>query len=348
MRVHCYRLWCRRVAALGIVVLLGSSYGTTADQSHKIQGASPRIPIGTAVLWRDPGDIASRDLFYGAGGPKDLPQPPFAFLREDLDGQSPKIDVRDRNGVEWTVKLGAEARPETAATRLLWAVGYFADIEYFQSQIRIDDMMVPLHRGQDLVAPDGTLPNARLKRHANKTGTWAWADNPFVGTRGFNGLRVMMALMNNWDLKDTNTAIHDVKSSSGADGAQQIYLVSDLGASFGTSGRVRGSYISKGNLDSYAQSTFIYRVTPEYVDFVAPDRPALVLAVALPEYIQRTRMQWIGEHIPRADVRWIAGLLAQLTPEQIRSAFRAAGFEDHVVEGFTKVVLSRIAELKNL
>ena len=34
--------------------------------------------------------------------------------------------VRDAKGVKWSVKLGIEARPEVAASRLVWAVGYLA------------------------------------------------------------------------------------------------------------------------------------------------------------------------------------------------------------------------------
>src|SRR5580698_4012444 len=80
----------------------------------------------SALFWQDPADIASRDLFYGPGGKQnEPPQGKFTFLKEDLDGTNPKFDVRDENGVKWKVKLGIEARPETAASRLTWAAGYF-------------------------------------------------------------------------------------------------------------------------------------------------------------------------------------------------------------------------------
>src|SRR5713226_3308350 len=65
---------------------------------------------GPAVLWRDPTDISSRDLFYGPGGEKHAPHGTFTFLKEDLKGTNPKIVVRDEEGVEWGVKPGAEAR----------------------------------------------------------------------------------------------------------------------------------------------------------------------------------------------------------------------------------------------
>jgi hypothetical protein len=57
------------------------------------------------------------------------------------------------------------------------------------------------------------------------------------------------------------------------------------------------------------------------------------------------RMPWIGYHIPRADARWIGQLLAQLSKEQIRQAFRSAGYSPQEVEGFANVVEQRINEM---
>jgi len=62
----------------------------------------------------------------------------------------------------------------------------------------------------------------------------------------------------------------------------------------------------------------------------------------------RMHMRWIGRNIPRDDVRWIAQILAQLSPEQIRDAFRAGGYTPDEVEGFSKVVEGRIAQLNKL
>ncbi len=57
---------------------------------------------------------------------------------------------------------------------------------------------------------------------------------------------------------------------------------------------------------------------------------------------------WIGHHIPRADVRWIASLLEQLSPKQIRDAFRAAGYSPTEVEAFATALEARIASLARL
>ena len=71
----------------------------------------------TAVLWSDPGNIGSKNLFWGAGGEERQPKLPVEFEKEERGGTSPKFEVRDAAGKKWGVKMGLEPRPETAASR---------------------------------------------------------------------------------------------------------------------------------------------------------------------------------------------------------------------------------------
>jgi hypothetical protein len=327
------------------IALLAPATGAAKTRAVKMTLQSRERPSSdVSAFWRDPGDIRTRDLFYGPGGEKDQPHGPFTFLKEDLDGTNPKFSVRDRDGVKWKVKLGEEARPETTASRLVWAAGYFADEDYFLRELKVEKMPAHLHRGQRLVSPDGSVHNVRLKREPKedkKTGQWAWADDPFSGTREWYGLRVMMALINNWDLKDENNAIREI------DG-KPVYLVSDLGASFGSTGWSVTRAAGKGNLKAYEHSRFITRVTTEYVNFADPTRPALIHLVAMPEFIRRVHLEWIGKRIPITDVRWMGQLLARLSDDQIQAAFRAAGYETAEAQKFSAVVEKRIGQLNRL
>ena len=317
--------------------------------------SEPDAPVAavsnpTRSIWVNPGDVASRDLFYGPGGKEHAPHTIFTFVKEDLKGSNPKFDVVDEDGTKWKAKLGGEAKPEVAASRFVWAVGYYANEDYFIPVLHVDKMP-HLKRGQKLVHPDGTIHDVRLKRYLKaekKIDDWDWSNNPFSNQRELNGLRVMMALLNNWDLKDENNAVYEEKHKDN-DSAELRYLVSDLGASFGTAGRSVGPGVSKGNLKSYRKSKFISKKTAEYVDFNVPGRPAtLYVLTATGEYFSRMHMRSIGKHIPRADARWIGGYLAQLTPQQIRDAFRSAGYSPDQVEGFATIVEKRIAELRSL
>jgi hypothetical protein len=295
------------------------------------------------VLWRDPGDIASRNLFYGPGGKAHEPRGTFTFEKEDMNGTNPKFDVTDEAGVKWRVKMGAEAGPETVASRLVWAAGYFTSEEYFMPVLHVQKMP-HLRRGKNLVSADGTVHNVRLKRHLKdekKIGTWSWAKNPFTGTPEWYRLRVLMAVMNNWDLKDANNSIYLTRDVP----PEERYVVSDLGASFGATGL---NWAQKGNPTAYCGSKWIKTISPEFIDFNVPSAPAATYFLNFVETARRLSLMWLGHQIPRADARWVGNQLGQLSSGQIRDSFRAGGYSPQDVEQLSTVVERRIGELKKL
>jgi hypothetical protein len=335
--------YCKQIT-LPMALLAGALMASPAP-ADKDKIADTRVKSARETLWVDPADIQSRNLFYGPGGKEHQPSgTTFTFVDEDLDGTNPKYNVKDQDGVKWKIKLGAEAKPETAATRLVWAVGYSANEDYFLPDLHVTGLPDHLKRGGKLVGKDGEMRDARLKRHLKgeeKVGNWPWKDDPFAQSREWNGLRVMMALINNWDLKDDNNAVYE-------DGPQKIYMISDLGASFGTTGFNPRQTTSKGNLRGYEHSHFMLKKTAEYVDFAVPSRPAVFVFFNPAEFFPRMKMRWIGKRVPRSDARWMGQMLAKLSDAQIRDAFRAAGYEPREIDGFTKVVAKRIGELTAL
>ena len=135
--------WC------GVVCLCCSlAVGLSSDGTKKAKttAAAAKAASEPAVLWKDPGDIASRDLVYGSGGEKHLPHGPFKFEKEDLDGTNPKFTVKSEDGTKWKVKMGMEAQPETVASRIVWAVGFYANEDYFLQDLQIQGMPARLHR----------------------------------------------------------------------------------------------------------------------------------------------------------------------------------------------------------
>jgi len=304
-------------------------------------GAQQPVPA-VNELWREP-DLAGIDLFYGPGGQPDAPQPGrFTFIKEDLDGTQPKFDVVDEHGVRWKVKLGPEARPEVAATRLVWAAGYFADEDYYLPQLQVDGLAA-LKRGQKYLSPTGLVTGARLERSVKgqrKAGNWSWRDNPFTGSRELDGLKVLLALINDWDLKEINNDIYVERDG------ERHYAVADLGASFG---RNSNEYArSKGDADGYRQSTFIRQIRSDEVDFVLLRAPFWVDALRTVHGREYGRMDELVRHIPREHARWIGHVLAQLSDEQIAAAFRAASFTPEEVDELTATVRDRIARLNAL
>lgn len=297
------------------------------------------------MLWREPADISVRNLRFGPGGRQH--QPPatgYKFVKEQTAGSTPKFVVEDGNGVQWKVKLGAEARTEVVATRLVWAVGYFTDEDYFLRELRISGMP-RLKRGSALVGANGVVRNARMERvlpEIKKVREWKWKDDTHYQTQEWNGLRVMMAMINNWDLKDSNNAVYQERET------RNLHVVSDLGASFGPTGPgARGSRAS-GDLHTYRHSKFISKVTDEYVDFATPGCPSPLYVFNPKAMIGRVHYRWIGHKVPLEDVRWIAVRLGRLSTQQIRDAFAAADYSPEQVNAFAAIVQRRIAELKTL
>lgn len=197
-----------RVAPLSMLCfsLVACATSMTAQKPETTNGTGHGPNLRT-VIWRDPGRMASLNLIYGAGGKAHAPDPKgvFTFLTEDTDATSPKFEIADRHGVQWKVKRGQEPQSETAAARLLWAAGYFVDEDYYLPELTVIGMPT-LQRGSEFVSAGGLVRGARLERKlrdVKKLGTWDWFDNPFTDTRELNGLRIMMALLNNWDLKES-------------------------------------------------------------------------------------------------------------------------------------------------
>jgi hypothetical protein len=326
-----------------LLAVLALIPGTTSAADKANEAPTVRNTIaGSISFWSDPSDLSTRDLFYGEGGKEHEPHGPFTFEKEDLDGSNPKFVVRDRDGIKWKVKLGLEARPETVASRLVWAAGYAVNEDYFVREIKIAGMPAHLHRGQKLIGPGGTAHNVRLKREdEKKIGIWQWGKVGFAGSREWNGLRVLMALIDNWDLKDVNNSVYRGTS-------QNVYMVSDLGASFGSAGASWPISRAKDNLNSYSHARFIRRIRSDTVDFETPARPGFVRIVGLRAYFERIHLEHLGQNVPRADARWLGQLLARLAPGQIQDAFRGAGYSPVETEAFVRLVEDRITALTRL
>src|SRR6201988_3741263 len=205
---------------------------------------------GTPILWQRPDDISSRDLFLGPGGAAMRPDlRRITFIKEEKGGYSKKYRVRDASGREWVAKIGKEAQSETSAIRLLWGVGYLTEVNYLAPRVTIPGK--------------GTFTNVRFEARPDgwkRVEEGKWKKNPFVNKPEFQGLKIMMALVNNWDIKDSNNQIVYVRADSGD---ELRYIISDLGAPFGHASttplfwRFTRSRNSPGN---FAKSAFLEKV----------------------------------------------------------------------------------------
>ena len=302
---------------IGMAMLLT---GTIQGQKSKKSHPKPIPNDAKPVLWHEPTDIASRDLFLGAGGEAMKPDlSKVTFVADETRSYSKKYRVRDGAGNEWVVKVGPEAQSETAATRLIWAAGYFGDITYLVPHVDIEGK--------------GSFDNARFEarpKGQKRLGQrWDWSKNPFVGTNELQGLKVLMALINNWDIQNHNNNILLVTDEATGE-KEARYFDTDLGASFGKEGRFIGH--TRNRPDQYVADTkFISGVEQGIVRF---------------DY--KGKNKHLISDITVAQAKWLGNILSQLSDQQISDAFRAANYSPEQIEALTRIVKARINELVNL
>lgn len=327
MQVH--RLTCLRIL-LALALFASPSLLAAAQKGSKGKDAPPR---GTPVLWRAPDDIVTRDLFWGPGG--EVSQPVLSnvkFVKLESGGYSPKFRVEDGAGRVWMAKLGKEAQSETAAVRLVWAVGYVTEINYLAPCVQIKG--VPkLPKEVERCAGNG-YANVRFEarpENVKRLDEWKWRDNPFSGTKELRGLVILMALLNNWDIKDTNNKVLHVRGE-GAGRDELHYIVSDLGATFGrvktdlpVVWRVRRN---RNDPDDYSKDPFL--------EEVKGDRVFL---------FYKGKRQDLFDDLRVGEARWIASLLSKLSARQIADAFRAANYTPAEAQTLTAAVRTRVGEL---
>jgi hypothetical protein len=316
------------MACAGLAVSIGC-----ASTSQSLKPAAEADAAAPAVLWRDPGPIASRDLFWGSGAADRAPQGPFTFLEEDASsGTNPKITVKDARGQTWDVKFDEEVHAEVAANRIVWALGYMVEDHYFVRSGVVNGAR-GLTRAAKFVGADGSFTNARFRWRnpaAERTDEeWTLQKNPFVGTKELSGLLILMTLVNNWDIEGPRN--NRVLRAAGPGGrVERWFLVSDLGATFGKMGGGPISNHSKWVLEHFQQETFIDKVDNGVLDLAHDGYDPDI------------------DRVPIEHARWFAGLLSQLTPAQLRRAFQAAGAQPAEIEGFTMKLMQKIQELKTV
>jgi len=273
------------------------------------------IPHGRSVLW-EPVQVEKLDLFAGPGGDEMRPNlSSVKLIKEEKRGHNKKYRISDGSGRIWIAKLGREARPETAAVRLLYGLGYKTEINYLVPSLTIPGK--------------GTFRNVRLEARPDnieRLGEWKWKSNPFVGTKPLQGLKMMMVFMTNWDVLDLQNEILQV-------GDENHYIVSDLGATFGRLGNNNFPIFYRlgrktGSPRDYLKTRFIRRVRNGRIEL---------------SYKGKSRSVFRG--ITVADGRWLADRLNRLSDEQISDAFRAAHYSPGEISIYLRAVRNKIDEL---
>jgi hypothetical protein len=329
-------------AGIAVIVVTGVlRLGWRVHSHWRIRRAGPRRLLATRHrIWREPSLAESADLRYGPGGADGVPAAPFRFVEEHLTGSQPCVAVRDARGRLWRVKWGHEAKPEAFAVRLVAALGYFAEVTHYVAEGRIDDV-VELSRARNCVAADGRFTDARFELEDRRVRmffdehSWAWDDNPFVGSRQLSGLKIATMLLSNWDTKDrrdvsrgSNTAIFEHRESRWSREAR--YLITDWG---GAMGRWGTTVVSRGRWDPdgfEAQTpNFVTGIRDGFVTFG----------------YQGQRTAEITRDITVEHVEWFYQYASRLTITLLRDGLLACGATGDEATRFAVAIVERIRQL---
>jgi hypothetical protein len=292
----------------------------------KAPTSQPSAPVPGARLWVQPSSLATRDLYYGPWGRERAPDPKatYTFVEFKHTGVNPGMTVRDPQGREWSVKqaypggMDFEGPVEVALSRILSAVGYHQPPVYYLPTFTLkDDWGTHTEPGGRFRLDEKTLKSA---------GAWSWQENPFIGTRPYHGLLVLMMMFNATDLKNSNNSLYEYRNG---DLVEQWYVARDIGSALGDWSRIAPR---KGHAPTFERQPFILGVSNRYVDF------------AYDGWYQKL----VRDRITPEDVAWASNLLAQLSPHQWRDAFSAGGYEPQVADRFIRALQKKVEQGRGL
>jgi hypothetical protein len=298
---------------------VAASFASTALLATDMRAATDQPPsLPLAELWNDPAP-GERNLFDGPGGNAEKPRADEAYEVEERDSRGFSIGYRvtRADGSEWSVKIGPEAQTEVISSRIVWALGYHQLPSYF-----VERWTAVLNGKRQTLGGARFRPRPRDIGLDDK-GRWSWRDNPFVETREFKGLLSLMMILNSTDLKDDNNELYDVEPERRGD-ARRWYVVKDLGASLGETGRFDPR---RGYIEGFERERFILGVDKGFVQFAF-----------------KGRHQELLRHITPDDVKWISARLLRLTDRQWHDAFRAGGCDEATTARYIARIKAKAAE----
>jgi hypothetical protein len=306
-----------RIAGSSVALAVVLSTVACGGRTVVVTPPQPVTPALRAQLRIDPG-ATRRDLFWGVGGRRYAPpaNAVFKLVGKDETGFSVSYDVTSPDGLEWSAKIGPEAQTEVVLSRLLWGLGYHQPPVYYVPSWRLDT-----GEGDPITVSEARF-RPKLSQLDRLDEFWSWADNPFSGTPELKGLLVMLLMLNSSDLKDDNNSIYEVKEPW--DGASRWYVVRDLGAALGETGKL---YPRRNWFEGFERESFITGIEGNTVTFGYEGRHQELLSMITPE-----------------DVKWAASQLGRLTDAQWRDAFRSANYAPAQSDRFLARIKEKISD----
>jgi len=215
-------------------------------------------------------------------------------------------------------------------------MGYAAEPTFFIESGSIEGAL-GLKRAKRFVSKDGSFRVARFKLHVkgsadDESQSWSWNENPFVGSREFSGLKILMMLTSNWDTNAPRVGKGNSHTGISHSDSQAPYAVTDWGATLGK----YGGFFGRNRWDWGG-----YRI--QTAGFVKMSKDGAL------------KWGFKGKHNPDitagvsiADVIWLNRYLSRITDEDLAAGFVASGASEPVAREYTRLMRHRIVQLQRV
>jgi membrane-associated phospholipid phosphatase len=326
MLQRCHRVVnsCRRASSLCRGVAVTAVLMALAVEASAQPVESRAAILARAQVWR-PTDVSTMDLKRGPRLPGVLEPETTVhcdFVDRTLDGKSPKFACTLANNEEVKVKFG-EANPEVpgevAATRLLWALGFGADVMY---PVRVVCRGCPEHISTRTLGPRERLVDpAAIERKMparaipGTSEAWSWPELDLIREEAGgapvahrDALKLLAVFLQHTDSKPEQQRLVclDDEGSPAERCERPFMIMNDVGLTFGRANLANTNRLGV-NLREWSQ-------TPVWKDG-AP------CVGNLPRSLTGT----LKDPVISEDGReFLANLLAQLSDTQIHDMFEAA------------------------
>lgn len=311
-------------ALFALSTFLGCAHSSGASSRAIKPDATPQVrleAIRRAHVWSMT-DVPSMDLMAGPDGLGSFaPNERVScdYLEKALSGRSPKFACVIPPDDELMVKFGrdnGEVYAEVAASRLLWALGFYAERIY---PVRVDCRGCPSNiHGTEMSSIQRKLAGKDIETH--DTPGWAWPEldlvDPTVGGASQaqrDALKLLAVFIQHTDSKPEQQRLVCVdKREKGPEDDRcpdAVMMVHDLGLTFGHANLFNRDRVGSVNLDEWSHA----RMWKDPTHCIGNLPKSSTGTIDNPI---------IGEE----GRKFLADLLAQLTDGQLHDLFEAARF----------------------
>lgn len=329
---------------LVLFLLLVGGVSAAEKDKHFISGGEREKYLKRAQVWHQV-DIPAMDIM--AGPQSDFAVPfdsevtcTFEEPKEKPTGVNPKFNCRTESGESLRVKYGSpEVYSEVAATRLFWALGFYADEMYPVRLKCLNCPPSPVDPKKDDERATRTIEDAVIERRfpgivlETKTDEGVnWKEFEKIdekeggaSRRDRDALKLLATFVNDADSKASNQRLgcyqQDFRNAGGTGEpfcTRPVMMIQDLGSTFGSGGVAN---INKIDLKGW-RNTEVFNTKEEARELVKTDQIFCVgnVVASMGAGDVGLTHPFIGEE----GRQFLAELMNQLTDQEIHDLFLVA------------------------